>query len=58
VPYYRVGKRLEAWELVGGWNTGIFSSVALLIGHKSMMGDTHDPALSEGPDPGPVDPRA
>jgi hypothetical protein len=27
----------RAWELVGDWDTGIVSSIALLIGHKSMV---------------------
>lgn len=27
----------RAWELVGDWNTGVVSSLSLLIGHKSAM---------------------
>ena len=27
----------RAWELVGDWNTGVVSSIALLIGHKSAL---------------------
>jgi hypothetical protein len=26
----------RAWELVGAWDTGIFSSIAVLIGHESV----------------------
>jgi hypothetical protein len=32
----------RAWELVGDWDTGITSSIALLRGHKSaLQGDMH-----------------
>lgn len=30
----------RAWELVGEWDTGIVSSLALLVGHKSRMAET------------------
>jgi len=43
----------RAWELVGDWNTGIVSSIALLVGHKSMMQSTSDPTSSG--DPGTAD---
>lgn len=40
----------RAWELVGDWNTGIPSSIALLLGHKSMMQDTTDEDRNQGPE--------
>jgi hypothetical protein len=47
----------RAWELVGDWDTGIISSIALLIGHKSAVqghADRESPArpdAEDGPDP-------
>jgi hypothetical protein len=32
----------RAWELVGGWNAGIWSSIALLTGHESRLGTGTD----------------
>jgi hypothetical protein len=32
----------RAWELVGEWDTGIVSSVALLFGHKAQIGGIFD----------------
>jgi hypothetical protein len=48
----------RAWELVGDWDTGIASSIALLIGHKSMVQDSGADQASRpsDPDDGP-DPR-
>lgn len=37
----------RAWELVGEWDTGIASSIALLIGHKSRISRSGDRALLE-----------
>jgi hypothetical protein len=34
----------RAWELVGDWDTGIVSSIALLLGLKSMSGSPADPS--------------
>jgi hypothetical protein len=34
----------RAWELVGDWNTGIVSSIAVLVGHKSMMASASEGA--------------
>jgi hypothetical protein len=39
----------RAWELVGDWNTGIVTSIALLVGHKSMMQATSDQTASGDP---------
>jgi len=39
----------RAWELVGDWNTGLVSSIALLVGHKSMMQGTSDGVSSDDP---------
>jgi hypothetical protein len=32
----------RAWELVGEWDTGIVSSIALLVGHKSRISGISD----------------
>ncbi len=48
----------RAWEIVGEWNTGIVSSVALLIGRKSRMQDAFDRGLPNDPDSGIPGPRA
>lgn len=42
----------RAWELVGDWNTGIVTSIALLIGHKSMMPGASDQTPSGEPGTG------
>jgi hypothetical protein len=39
----------RAWELVGEWDTGVVSSIALLIGHKSMIEAPSDLDPSEMP---------
>jgi len=48
----------RAWELVADWNTGIASSIALLIGHKSKVGDVPGGARAEGPNSRRIDPPA
>jgi hypothetical protein len=35
----------RAWELVGEWDTGIVSSIALLVGHKSRISGTADDGM-------------
>jgi hypothetical protein len=37
----------RAWELVGDWNTGIVSSIALLVGHTTMVQGTPEGAPSQ-----------
>ena len=37
----------RAWELVGEWDTGIVSSIALLVGHKSRISGTSDDGISD-----------
>jgi hypothetical protein len=37
----------RAWELVGDWDTGILSSIALLSGRKSMEDDPVEPSLPD-----------
>jgi hypothetical protein len=40
----------RAWELVGDWDTGIVSSIALLTGRKSMVQGSGDGDLPHGPE--------
>jgi hypothetical protein len=42
----------RAWELVGQWDTGILSSVALLVGHKARISGLSDDgtAVVSGPE--------
>ena len=45
----------RSWELVGGWDTGLVSSIALLIGFRSMTKNSPDgqlSAVSDGTDDG------
>jgi hypothetical protein len=39
----------RAWELVGDWNTGIVSSIAVLVGHKSMMSSASEGEAAHDP---------
>jgi hypothetical protein len=41
----------RAWELVGDWDTGLFSSIGLLVGHPlqaQSVADQELPAAVEG----------
>jgi hypothetical protein len=47
----------RAWELVGEWDTGIVSSIALLVGHKSRISGTANDGMTDASDPeGPGEP--
>ena len=41
----------RAWELVGEWDTGIVSSIALLVGHKSRISGISDDGTPDGSAP-------
>jgi hypothetical protein len=41
----------RAWELVGEWDTGIVSSIALLVGHKSRISGTADDGMTDASAP-------
>jgi hypothetical protein len=46
----------RAWELVGDWDTGIFSSIALLVGHRSGIQRILDSQAASRDKSGPYEP--